>query len=179
MRAKGKTALAFTITTNDSALNVETAEALQQQWKKIGADVELDVVPTASIQASAIQPRAYQALLFAEATGVDPDPFVFWHSSQANAPGANLALYKNVTADALIASARSTLDRGARAGAYQKFQAILAADDPAIFLVQDEFVYESAPQLHADLPAELANPSDRFYDVGHWYVKMTRTFRKK
>jgi peptide/nickel transport system substrate-binding protein len=179
IRTKGKAQLTFTVTTNDFVLNVKTAENLQAQWKKIGANVLLNVVPTADIQAKVIQPRSYQALLFAEGTGVDPDPFVFWHSSQAQFPGANLALYKNVTADALIASARSTLDQGVRAAAYQKFQGILAADDPAIFLVQSEFVYETTPSLRADLPATLANPRDRFYDIQHWYVQEARTFRKK
>ncbi len=178
IRSKGKATLSFTITTNDSTLNVKTAENLQQQWKKIGVDVQLKIVPAANIQAQVIQPRSYQALLFAEGTGVDPDPFVFWHSSQAEAPGANLALYKDTAADALISSARNTLDTKVRAANYVQFQNILAADNPAIFLVQNEFVYEATPSLHDDLPATLANPEDRFYDIQHWYVKETRTFKK-
>ena len=178
-RQKGKQQLKFTITTNDFVLNVKTAENLQQQWKQIGADAEINVVPTADIQAKVIQPRNYQALLFAEGTGVDPDPFVFWHSSQAEDPGANLALYKNTSADALISSARNTFDKTVRAADYQKFQDTLAADSPAIFLVQSEYVYETTQALRASLPATLANPENRFYDIQHWYVKETRTFKKK
>lgn len=177
MRAKGNVALKFTITTNDFVLNVKSAENLQQQWKKIGADITVTVVPTSELENNYLRNRNFESLLFAESTGYDPDPFVFWHSSQSANPGFNIAQYKNTTIDKLITQARSTFDKTQRSSDYNQFQNIFIQDLPAIILDQSVFVYETRPNVQGLSLKYLANPEDRFYDISHWYVSTKRSWK--
>ena len=177
IRHKGNSALAFTITTSDFALNQKTAEALRDQWRTIGADVQVQSIANRDIEKQTIRPRNYDALLFAESTGADPDPFVFWHSSQANDPGFNLAQYKNTAADSVISDAHNTFDPAVRTKDYQDFQTIFAADEPAVFIDQSVFVYELTPEIKGVQLQALANPEDRFYDIVHWYISTKRVFK--
>lgn len=177
-RSKGSTPLALALTTNDFALNVEGAQELQSQWKKVGANVSLNILSTADLT-TAITNRSYDALLFSENTGSDPDPFVFWHSSQILNPGLNLSKYKNTAADQLIAAARNTLDPNVRSQKYVQFQELLLHDAPAIFLERTDYVYALAPKIHGVQITQLANPEDRFYDISHWYINTKRSWKHR
>jgi ABC-type transport system substrate-binding protein len=115
-------------------------------------------------------------LLFSENPGLDPDPFVFWHSSQVQNPGLNLSAYKNTAADKLISAARSTFDAPTRIKDYQQFQQILLTDAPAIFLLRPDYIYAQRANVQGLQINQLANPQDRFYDIVHWYVKAKRVF---
>lgn len=177
MRTKNKTPLQFSITTTDFSLNQKTAELLRDQWKKIGADVAVNIVPTADLESKYIRPRNFDSLLFAVNPNLDPDPFVFWHSSQAKDPGLNIAQYKNAAADKLISDAHNTFDSKERTADYQQFQTIVANDVPAIFLDQSMFVYEMTPEVKGIQLGTLANPENRFYDIVHWYIQTKRVFK--
>lgn len=177
MRSKKNVALTFTITTNDFTLNQQLAAGLQKQWAQVGAKVSVKILSTGDLTA-AIQNRSYQALLFSENPGFDPDPFVFWHSSQVQNPGLNLSAYKNIAADKLITAARSTFDLPTRIKDYQQFQQVLLTDAPAVFLLRPNYVYAQPSNLQGMQVNQLANPQDRFYDIVHWYVKTKRAFNK-
>jgi peptide/nickel transport system substrate-binding protein len=177
MRMKKNVALAFTVTTNDFTLNQQLATALQKQWAQVGANVSVKILSTADLT-KVIQSRSYQALLFSENPGFDPDPFVFWHSSQVQNPGLNLSAYKNTAADKLISAARSTFDGSTRIKDYQQFQQVLLTDAPAVFLLRPDYIYVQRASLQGLQINQLANPQDRFYDIVHWYVKAKRVFNR-
>lgn len=177
MRFKGKDALQFTITTNDFSLNVKSAENLKEQWAKIGLNVGINVVASAEFEKNHLRTRNFEGLLFAESSGYDPDPFIFWHSSQSNNPGVNLSQYKNLTIDKIIADARTTFNGSTRSGFYKQFQDIFSYDLPAIILDQSVFVYEMRPDVSGINIKVLANPEDRFYDVNHWYLNTGRDWK--
>lgn len=177
IRNKGNVLLQFTITVNDFVFNVEGAKNLKEQWKQIGADVNVNVVPTTDFAAQYIRPRNFDALLFIESTGADPDPFVFWHSSQSQDPGFNIAQYKNTMVDRLISEGRSTLNASERREKYKEFQYLISIDLPAIFINQSYFVYEQNPKIKGVAIETLANPENRFYDVSHWYIQTQRIWK--
>ncbi|TSC66402.1 MAG: Uncharacterized protein G01um101477_104 [Candidatus Doudnabacteria bacterium Gr01-1014_77] len=177
MRFKGKDALQFTITTNDFSLNVKSAEALKEQWAKIGFSININVVASAEFEKNYLRTRNFEGLLFAESSGYDPDPFIFWHSSQSNNPGVNLSQYKNLTIDKIITDARTTFNGSARDTLYKQFQDIFSYDLPAIILDQSVFVYEMRPDVKGINIKVLANPEDRFYDVNHWYLETGRDLK--
>lgn len=177
LRAKSGQPLKFSITTNDFVLNVKSAENLQTQWKKIGADVSVNIVATADLEKNYLRTRNFESLLFAESTGYDPDPFVFWHSSQSANPGFNLAQYNNTTIDKLITEARSTFDPNTRAEKYKQFQNIFVQDIPALILDQSVFVYEVRPALQGMALQYISNPEDRFYDINHWSIATKRSLK--
>jgi peptide/nickel transport system substrate-binding protein len=177
IRAKGKTPLEFTITTNDFALNVKAAEILKSQWESLNANVHLNTVPTKELTETRIRPRQFDALVFAQNIGADPDPFVFWHSSQTKNPGLNLTGFSNATSDKLINDARSTTDIAARAENYRQFQNLIIHESPAIFLDQSVYVYTVDKNMKGVGLQTLFDPSFRFYDLQNWYRSERRVLK--
>ena len=155
----------------------QTAELIKEQWEKIGVLVNLEIVDAIAIQQEYIRPRQYQALLFGEVLSADPDPFAFWHSSQSNDPGLNLALYKNSEVDKLLQDARQTLNQEERIQKYTEFQRILNDDLPAIFLYSSTYLYPVNKKVKGIFIEKLAQPSYRFSQIENWYIKTTRIWK--
>lgn len=177
VRKKGNQALEFTITTNDFALNVKAAETLKAQWEAVNAKVNLNTLPTKELTETRIRPRQFDALVFAQNIGADPDPFVFWHSSQVKNPGLNLTGFSNATADKLINDARSTVDQTIRTASYKQFQSLIIAESPAIFLNQSVYVYTVDKDMQGVSLNSLFDPAYRFYDLQNWYRQERRVLK--
>ncbi|MFH1611738.1 MAG: ABC transporter substrate-binding protein [bacterium] len=161
------------ITTNWPELE-QTAQLIKDQWEQIGIQVNLEIVDPITIQQEYIRPRNYQALLFGEVLGADPDPFAFWHSSQKKDPGLNLSLYQNRNADKLLEEARQTLDENQRAEKYKEFQGIVSEDIPAIFLYSSTYLYPVNNKVKGISIVKLPLPSQRFCQIENWYIKTKR-----
>ena len=177
VREKGDLHLEFTLITTDWPELVKTANLLKDQWAKIGAKVNVKTPPVAEIQQNYIHPREYEALLFGEVLGGDPDPFAFWHSSQRKDPGLNLALYSSEEVDTLLEEGRTNLDPDVRAEKYRRFQEIIVDDVPAIFLYSPTYLYAVNRKIQGIELKNVVLPSERFCDVENWYIK-TRRVRK-
>lgn len=176
-RAKNNQALEFTITTNDSPINSKTAELLAAQWGKLNIKLHTNVLSGGEFADKAIRSRGFDALIFAQTLGADPDPFAFWHSSQAKAPGFNLTGFANSAADKLISEARNTTDKNLRAQKYQEFQKIIADQQPALFLNQTNFIYALDPQIKNVNLKVLYQSNFRFYDLPNWYIMDKRVWK--
>ena len=124
----------FSISTSDAPELKETANLLKSMWEAIGAMVDVRVFEHGDLSQNIIRPRKYDSLLFGEVVGRDPDPFAFWHSSQRNDPGLNVAIYANIKVDNILEEARGIEDEVVRAEKYKEFQEEVAKDTPAIFL---------------------------------------------
>lgn len=163
--------LQFTLATANIGELKQVAELLQQEWREIGVEVELNFFEIGDLNQEIIRPREYDALLFGEVTGVDPDPFAFWHSSQRLDPGLNIALYANITADKLLEDARSTRDRNERIEKYTEFSEEVQADFPAVFLYSPYYIYLTPNQVKNVNPFPLTTGSDRFINIHEWHIK--------
>ncbi len=177
IRKKNGAELTFTLSTNNFSLNTKTAELLAGQWQKLGVKVTLNIQPTKELTENAIRPRKYDALLFAQKLGADPDPFLFWHSSQVKNPGLNLSLYANTNADKLISEARAATDKTFRDEKYRQFQTVISADAPAIFLVQNVFSYAMTESINGISLSSLSDTTARFYDLPNWYIDTKRVLK--
>jgi len=171
IRKKNDTLLEFNLSTNNFVLNVKTAQIIKRQWERVGAKINLVVVSPADLQQQDIRLRDFDALLFAQNTGADPDPFAFWHSTQVRSPGLNISGFKNATADKLLTDARQTNDVVIRAANYQKFQEIITDEIPAVFLDSAVFVYNVPKKVQGIDLETIIHPSDRFVDVHRWFIK--------
>lgn len=175
---KGELTLEFTIATNGFPVNIKIAELLKRQWEKIGFKVNLQILTISDLEQQYLRPRQYQALLFSENVGADPDPYAFWHSSQRFDPGLNLALFVNKEADQLILEARSKTDPSYRAPRYQRLQEILVQDVPAIFIANALYVYGVSSKVRGIELKSMVNQSERFLDIAHWYINTKRVSKK-
>lgn len=177
LRQKEDRKLQFTIVTTDVPEYARTAELLAEGWRAIGADVAVETKSVGTVQADVIRPRNYDALLYGEVLGADPDPYPFWHSTQTRDPGVNLALYKDRAADKLLEEARKTTDTQARSAIYQKFQEQLIEDLPAIFLYSPLYTYATRGTLRGTMLEALPLPSERFTTVSSWYMRTKRVWK--
>jgi peptide/nickel transport system substrate-binding protein len=178
IRKKNGQELTFTLSTNNFALNAKAAELLAAQWSQLGVKVTLNIQPTRELTENAIRPRNFDALLFAQKLGADPDPFLFWHSSQVRNPGLNLSMYANTTSDKLISEARAATDKTIRDEKYRQFQEIIGMDAPAIFLVQNVFSYAMNDEIQGLSLSSLSDTTARFYDLPNWYLDTKRVFKR-
>lgn len=175
---KELTQLKFSIATLDASELKQTALLLKIMWEQIGAKVDVKIFEQGDLKQNIIRPRKYDALLFGETTGRDPDPFVFWHSSQRNDPGLNIALYANIKADNILEEARVDQDEKSRWQKYDEFQEEINKDIPSIFLFSPNFVYVVPKKLRGmDTTTNIVAPSDRFYSIYEWYKETDRVWK--
>lgn len=174
IREKNGAKLEFEITTLDSPELAQTADILGRQWKKIGADVRVNILSVSDLQQNYIKPREYSALLFGQELNFNPDPYFFWHSSQARDPGLNLALFNDKKSDELLDNARQEQDAGKRAEYYKEFQKIVTAKIPALFLYSPKYLYPVNKKVKGIEAENINSPSGRFAEVNKWYVKTKR-----
>lgn len=177
VRKKNGNELSFTLSTNDFNLNAKTAELLANQWQQVGVKVKLNIQPTRELTENLIRPRSFDVLLFAQKLGADPDPFLFWHSSQVKNPGLNLSGYANTQADKLMSEARTLTDKNARDEKYREFSDIITADAPAIFLVQNVYTYAIDGAIKGVTLQNLQDQNLRFYDTPNWYIDTKRVLK--
>lgn len=175
---KTVTDLKLTLTTVDQTENVKIANLLKDFWNSIGVNVDLQIVPKDKIEKEIIDPRNYQALLYGEIIGYDPDLYPFWHSSQKNYPGVNLANYVNKNTDKLLEEARLTNDPKIRQLKYGDFQKLLIDDLPAIFLYMPTYTYPVSKKIQGIDVQRISNTYDRFIDIENWYIKTKKKFIK-
>lgn len=170
-------ALKFSLVTVNQPQMVEVAELLKEQWKALGAEVEIETYSLFQLEQDFIKPRNYESLLFGEVLGAIPDPFPFWHSSQKKDPGLNLALYENSEADKLLEENRKTSDPEIRAEKLVLFQDILIEDVPCVFIYSPDFVYAVSKEIKGIEIKKITDPSRRFVGIENWYIKTKRAWK--
>lgn len=177
VRHRGTAQLKLKISTNDFPQNVQVAEALAAQWRRLQVSVEVEVMPTKQLSDERIRPRSFDVLVFQQRLGADPDPFAFWHSSQVRDPGLNLSSYRDQTADKLIAEARATTDQAVRAERYRQFYELIERDVPALYLSQSVYTYAVSRNIRGVTLTHLPDQSLRLLDVPNWYVREERVWK--
>jgi peptide/nickel transport system substrate-binding protein len=164
------TTLQVVLRTGNSPVFAATAAYLAEVWQTLGVAVEVEQFEQSDLVQSVIRPRDYQALLYGTDVTRALDFYPFWHSSQREDPGLNVALYTNITTDALLEDIRLTREPEERTELIQSFVEELAAETPAIFLYSPTFTYITNQKVHITPIARLARPSERFSLVSDWYV---------
>lgn len=169
---KGQVAkeLRFTISTSNAPDLVRTADILKKRWEELGVKIEIRVYEISDLNQNVIRSRKYDALLFGEVVGRDPDPFAFWHSSQRNDPGLNIALYTSSKVDKLLEEARGLVSREERAKKYADFQKEIQTDSPSIFLYSPTFIYVMPKKINGFETQNVVTPSERFAEIYKWYI---------
>jgi peptide/nickel transport system substrate-binding protein len=171
VRTKGGATLSFTLSTNNDPVRVAVAQAIAAKWKGLGVDVKIEAGGTTTLVRDLLEPRSYQAALFAYKSDADPDPYPAWHSSQARQSGRNISQLSDPRFDKLLEDARQMPDQARRADLYRQFQELFAQEVPAIPLYVSSAVYVQRTSVRGARPGYLDNPGARFWQVQDWYVK--------
>lgn len=176
-RAKKDAMLQLTITTVADEELAAVAERVASYWRALGAQVAIRAVNPREVVNEVLRPRTYDVLLYGEIIGADPDPFPFWHSSQIDYPGLNLANFINRKADVLLEEARVATDEKIRVDKYRAFQEILRDEYPAAFLYAPTYTYAVSTEIMGITTARIVSPADRFNDIEGRYIKTKRVWK--
>jgi len=169
--------LSFSISTADTPELKAVATNLKENWEKMGAKVTLKIFEMGDLNQNVIRPRKYDTLLFGEVIGRDMDLFAFWHSSQRNDPGLNIAMYANITTDALLEQIRVTTDEETKKEKFETFQKEISNDQPAIFIYSPEFIYITSENIKNIKVEQLTVPSERFLNINEWYIETNKIWK--
>lgn len=174
---KGTELLTFSLTTVNVPELVSVSEKVVEAWRAIGVDVNLKIFDTNDLNQNVIRPRNYDALLFGEIIGRDLDFYAFWHSSQRNDPGLNIADYANITVDGVLEDARELEDSPERIEKFITFNKEVRNDIPAVFIYSPDFIYIVPEKLKGVVPENITTPSERFSSIYSWYLETDTVWR--
>jgi len=168
--------LQFILATADVPELIQVAQQLEKQWKELGIAVTVDVFSTRDFTQNIIRSRSYDAILFGEVIGRDIDLYPFWHSSQRNDPGLNIANYANIDADAALEEARTQTDEALKMETLKIATREIANDTPALFLYNPEYIYVTSDTIKGIASQTLMTGSERFVTVHEWYKDTDRVW---
>lgn len=177
-RKKGEQILSIKLTAVNQPENVRAAELLKNALQTIGFRVDLEVVAVSTLTNKILPERSYEALLYGHILNVIPHLYPFWHSSQIEYPGLNLAGFADKDADKLLEKARESSNADEVAEAYKQFQKILDAQTAAVFLYSPKYTYLLPAKMKGFDIERISIPSDRWNNIQQWYLKTKRGWKQ-
>ena len=143
--------LSFTLQAVSEIAYATQDQLLQQMWEAAGAHVTL----TSSDQATQVLDVVlgkYQAADFRLFGQPDPDADYYWWVStsvgKADDVSLNMPRFATPQTDASLQAGRATTDAATRNQAYQRFERLVNASVPYIWLARTDWVIASSPKVH-------------------------------
>jgi len=169
--------LEFSISTGNSPDLVKSANLVKEDLTAVGMKVDIKTFESGNLNQGVIRPRKYDALLFGQIINHESDLLAFWHSSQRNDPGYNVAMYTNAKVDKILETAYTTVDEKSRIKKYAEFENEIKKDMPTVFLYSPQFIYVVSKSLKGFDMSHLTSPSNRFVNVYSWYTKTDNVWK--
>ncbi|MBC8464988.1 MAG: peptide ABC transporter substrate-binding protein [Parcubacteria group bacterium] len=163
--------LSFSLATSNTPELKTVAEYVKSTWEALGIPVTVQYYEAGDLSSQVIRPRMYDTLLFGEIVGRDSDLFAFWHSSQRNDPGLNVALYANISVDDVLERAREENERELRAELIAEAAEEIAEETPAVFLYAPDFLYILPEDMRGVTIGSVTTPAERFSGIGDWHME--------
>jgi peptide/nickel transport system substrate-binding protein len=173
VRVKRNQRLAFRLFSENNAEYDAVSRKLQEQWRAIGADVEVVLQPDIDLQ-STIAFHTYDALLYGIALGTEPDVFAYWHSSQADVRSPNrlnFSEYQSDVADSSLEAGRTRSNDQIQAVKYRPFVKAWQQDAPAVALYQPRYLYVAQAEVEGMRERTLTAGTERHANVHNWMIR--------
>lgn len=156
----------------------QLSNRLAKQWRTQGVRIKQQFIDAQQIQQNILRPRTYDIVLYELEIGGDPDVMAYWHSSQRNAGGLNLANFSSGISDDALLTARLRDDMVSRDAKYASFVKDWTAQAPAVALYQPTVSYVSFSSVQS-LTSQTIVPTipDRFSTASTWTVNKTMTYQ--
>ncbi|TMI46468.1 hypothetical protein E6H22_06995 [Candidatus Bathyarchaeota archaeon] len=119
---------------------------VQSSLQALGIDAERQVLAFGTVLDRAFTPDpslvgktwdqgGYDAVFIGQTLSIDPDPFMFYHSSQFAPTGSNYELWNNTLNDQLTSQIDTTLDDAARINLLKQWQVLAYDEQPAVTIL--------------------------------------------
>ena len=157
----------FTIVTNQgNDLRSKTGEIIQRRFKEIGVEVKLRIIEWATFLKEFINPGNFDATILGWTGGPEPDQYNIWHSSKTGPRELNFIGFKNAEVDRLLEKGRRIFDQQQRKVFYDRFQEILAEEQPYTFL----YIGEALPAVSKRFRGVKPATAGIRYNFNKWFV---------
>lgn len=157
----------FTIVTNQgNDQRIKSGEIIQRRLREVGIEVRLRVIEWASFLKEFINPGNFDATILGWTIPPDPDSYNVWHSSKTRPGELNFVQFRHPEVDELLEKGRRTLLQEERKKLYDRFQEILAEEQPYTFLYVPDALPVVAERFRGIEPA----PAGIMHNFIEWYV---------
>jgi peptide/nickel transport system substrate-binding protein len=148
----------------------KVAGFIKKSWEIIGVKTIITSHSSKDLQNNVAKNKDYQALLFGQIVGADPDIYAFWHSTQSGENGLNIANFINKDNDILLEEARISTSTESRAQKYGKVQNLITDDEPTIFLYSPYYLYLQGKKIKNFTTKNILISANRFSNINDWYI---------
>jgi ABC-type transport system substrate-binding protein len=122
------------ITNNGNPQRKAIATIAQDAWRKIGVDCRVQLFEWAVFLKDFVNTGKFDAVVLGWSTGIDPDLYQLWHSSQTGPQQLNFTGYVNPEADRLIDEIRLEYDPERQRQLTHALHRLIADEQPYTFL---------------------------------------------
>ncbi|MCY4639504.1 MAG: peptide ABC transporter substrate-binding protein [Chloroflexi bacterium] len=163
--------LSLTLITNAEPERVALAELVAGQLRAQGLELTVEPLPAFELVGARLGFHDYDLALFGWESGVDPDPYSGWHTSQIPPPGRNVASYQDSVSDRMLEGARRTLDVTERRALYAAFAERFVEQAASAVLFYPSRTHLVPSSLRGVEPGLLFRSGSRFRNVHAFYFE--------
>lgn len=171
LRSKDGLSLTFNLVSADTPQQRLVGGALVDIFAEFGITIQVTYEELDDFQRRTVSDKDYDMVLATIQNGLDPDVYVFWHSSQAGSGGRNFSQISDSVIDTALESGRTRTDRQLRFAKYDAFLRRWNVLVPAIGLHQDFYNYQHRPRVRGFEARVLSQPEERFNQAESWSVR--------
>lgn len=176
LRTKAGQTLKFSISTGDAPELQKATNIIKDNLKEVGVLVEVKVFDIGNLNQSVIRPREYESLFFGQIIASESDLFAFWHSSQRNDPGLNIASYTNSKVDGLLERIISSTNESDKINYFKELEDEIKKDHPAVFIYSPDFIYLMDSKVQNIVIDKITIPSERLRHINDWYIRTEKVW---
>ncbi len=172
VRSRGEDRLLLQLLTADIPGHLELAEAIVAQLRLVGIEVAVQTAGPSRLLNDSLLTHEFDIALYTWIlNGLDPDPYLEWHSSQIES-GWNFSGFIDPRVDEALQNARNTLDQEERKRMYADFQRAFAEEVPSLMLLSPRYGFAVRTTVRGvTAPAVLPTADQRLAEIGSWYIK--------
>ena len=156
----------------DRPLEQEQARRVRDQLRSVGVGVDLIGLDQEEFNQALFIDRAFDLVLASVDSGIDPDVFVYWHSSQNDEGGLNISGVRDDDMDRALAAGRTRSSDRLRKAKYQTAAEQWRSQAPAVSLSQDNYYIITRSRVMAYDGVLLSDVIDRYNDVENWTAQV-------
>lgn len=164
----------FTVVTNQgNPMRQLTAELLQKSFKNIGIKMDIRIQEWSTFVENTIHKKDFEAIILGWSLTPEPDPYDIFHSSKTGPREFNVIGFNNPEADEMMEKARTTFNIDERKKYLDRFQEIIHAEQPYMFL----YAPYSLVTLHKRVKNVEEAPAGISHNYEKWYVPANQQLR--
>ncbi len=172
-----KKQIEISLTTINNPELKKTAEAIKEDWSKIGIKVNISLIEKSEI-ASSLKDKNFDMFLFGLNISDKKSYYSFFHSSQTSYPKLNIAGYANKKVDSLTEKLlEDGVDLETQIASVKELSSEIQKERPVLLLYKPFFstIYRT-DKLNLIFANQIKDNEDRYLNIVDWFIYKEKTF---